>query len=109
MTSIVLIVPTETEQQRKAAAALRVRLAPAGYSEYEGRGVWRGLVEQHVRIEVFAEDVSIIRAYHYEYGTLAREHTLARIVDGRPEFVTVSPPVKLSPLAAEIVAQNREE
>jgi len=89
---LTLIVPVETERQRMAANLLRVNLAPLGYSEYDGRGVWKGLAERHVRIEVFTEDAAVVRAHHYRYGQAAREHTLARIVDGVPELVKVTPP-----------------
>ncbi len=123
MHNITLIVPTETEQQRAAAGRLREKLAEAGgYSEYDGRGVWRDLsadgalvAEQHARIEVFTEDPARIRAHHYEYGREAGEAMLARIVDGRPELVPVGQ--ALSPAAVAVktcagddyIAERREE
>ena len=119
MTSVILIVPVQTCEQESAARVLRSTLLAheGGYSVYQGRGAWldesrapgRVVSERHERIEVFTTDVARVRAAHYAYGVDAGEQVLARIVDGQPEFVTVSPPVKLSPLAAEIVAQNREE
>ena len=109
MHTITLIVPVRTAKQQDAARILRKALLTeaGGFSVYGGHGIWHDgdgapISEEHDRFEVFATDAARIRAIHYWYGRKAGEHTLARIVDGRPELVPVGPPPAPGPRALEV-------
>ena len=90
--TVTLVVPDQTPVQKSEAARLRNAIAQYGFSEYAGAGVWEGIRESHVRIEIFlGEDGasaalrSVLRAFA-AYGVNAKDMVLYWRVDGKVYF-----------------------
>ena len=90
MERITLIVPNESQKQKRAAFRLKRGLVHAvgGFSEYEGSGVWTGpdgaVREPHTRIEILLEDVGGkvgVLEWFRLYGLEAGEPTLLWWID----------------------------